>query len=34
VQGLSGDTVTGADIVMAKFDETESHPVWLLVSRR
>jgi hypothetical protein len=30
VQGMNGDTVTGGDVLMAMFEETESHAVWLL----
>jgi hypothetical protein len=30
VRGLSSNTITGADILMAMFDEAESHAVWLL----
>jgi hypothetical protein len=30
VNGLGRDTVIGGDILMAMFDETESHAVWLL----
>ena len=33
VEGMGRDTVTGADILMAIFDEKESHAVWLLAEQ-